>query len=184
MCLGREAWGWAGWCLNPGSLGYLKYRGGAIGGQWEENSLELGMPSRAETAGPARRHKEVGRVRAKMQHPCAMPCFQPAHPSAEGRVAGLKALRTAGVGDPGLWPAPRQSPHERQETVPAQRWARLLLGFPDLCTSSSISPTPTPRWLAGSPMETVCLMRRYPWKQPLLWSLRQPLCAGAGTLTA
>ena len=30
-------------------------------------ALELGMPSRAETVGPARRHKEVGRVRAKMQ---------------------------------------------------------------------------------------------------------------------
>lgn len=106
------------------------------------------------------------------------------NPSAEGSVAGLKALRTAGVGDPGVWPAPRRGPREWQEAVPAQKWARLLLGFPDLCTSPSTSPTPTRRWLAGSPMETVCLMRRYPWKQPLLWSLRQPLCAGAGTLTA
>lgn len=58
-----------------------------MGGQWEENSLELGMPSRAETAGPARRHKEVGRVRAKMQYPCAMPCLQPAHPK-RGRQCG------------------------------------------------------------------------------------------------
>lgn len=74
--------------------------------------------------------------------------------SAEGSVAGLKALRIAGVGDPGVWPAPRRNPCERQEAVPAQRWAQLLLGFPDLCTSPSISPTPTPGgWQAA------------PWKQ-------------------
>lgn len=67
------------------------------------------------------------------------------------------------------------------EAVPAQAGPGChFLGFRPLHSSSS---TPTINFIPlggwqGSPMETVCRERDLPWKQPLLWSLRQPLCRG------
>lgn len=79
-------------------------------------------------AGPERRQEEVGRVRAKKQHPCTH-----ISPGAEGSAANLREVRIAGAGDSAMQPALKNTcDHDHQEAVVGQRWAWLSRGFPRL----------------------------------------------------
>lgn len=137
-------------------------------GKWEESASVTGTTTEECGGGPERRQEEVGRVRARKQHPCT-------HISAgaEGSAASLGEVRIAGAGDSAMQPALKNNTW----TMTIRRlW--LLRGGPGCCmgspglwqlcnagtylctspTASPTPPTPTPQWLAVSPMETVFLM--------------------------
>lgn len=96
-------------------------------GKWEESASVTGTTTEECGGSPERRQEEVGRVRARKQHPCT-------HISAgaEGSAASLGEVRIAGAGDSAMQPALKNNTcdHDHQETVAAQRWAWLLHGFP------------------------------------------------------